>query len=156
MKLIKQEGSRTFLLKVNDNDEYGTASEFAIVTIDDKLLNQIKEFKNTLLQLKEKGLSPYRLTSFSYAVDYLSNGQEEETRSIPEELEENIWELFEDDNEHNEFVRIAPVEIEDTPTIRQECGQLIVDDYGIIFDAYVKFTNTRMYTAKISHEQLGL
>jgi len=152
MKIIPQKGSGTFLLKVHDTDENCTVSNFAIVTIDEQLKNQIETFKKNIEDLKAAGHSIYRMTDFNCAVDYFSECEYCDYEQISDELREQLENVME---QHDGSIEIAPVEIpDDVPMIREEGSQLIVDDFGVIFDAYVKHTNTRMYTEKIAHYEI--
>ena len=153
MEILRKEGSGTFLLKVSDSDEYHTTAQYAIVTISPELKEQIKIFKETIEDLKAKGQSIYRMTSFEYAVDYFADCTYDDIENIDEDIADALYKSM---NTHEGVIEIEPINTDDIPMLRTECDQLIVDDYGVMFDALVKFTDTRMWTEKISHEQLGL
>lgn len=153
MEIKRKEGSGTFLLKVSDTDEYHTTSQFAVVTISPELKEQIKTFKETIEDLKSKGQSIYRMTSFEYSVDYFADCTYDDVENIDEDIADALYNSM---NTHEGVIEIEPINTDDIPMLRTDCDQIIVDDYGVMFDALVKFTDTRMYTGKISFEQLGL
>lgn len=153
MEITRKEGSGTFLLKVSDSDEYHTTSQYAVVTFSPELLAQVKAFKETIEDLKAKGQSIYRMTSFEYSVEYFADCTYDGIENIDEDIADALYKSM---NTHEGIIEIEPINTDDIPMLRTECDQLIVDDYGVMFDALVKFTDTRMWTEKISHEQLGL
>lgn len=141
-------------MKVSDTDEYHTTANFAVVTFTTELKAQIKEFKETIENLKAQGKSIYRMTAFSYYVEYFSECSYD---GVDENIDEDIADaLYNAMGIHEGIVEIEPVNTDSIPMLRTEADQLIVDDYGVMFDALVKFTDTRMWTEKIPFENINL
>jgi hypothetical protein len=93
------------------------------------------------------------MTSFEYSVEYFADCTYDDIENIDEDIADALYKSM---NLHEGIIEIEPINTDEIPMLRTECDQLIVDDFGVMFDALVKFTDTRMWTEKISHEQLGL
>jgi hypothetical protein len=154
MKITPKEGSGTFILTVSDNDDCHSTAQYSIVKFTPELLEQIKLFKEIIEGLKAQGKSVYRMTAFEYSVKYFSECSYDGIENIDDDVADALYKSMKHNTEG--LLEVKPIDTEGIPMLRTECDQLIVDDFGVMFDAYVKHTETRMWTAKISFEQLGL
>jgi len=154
MKITPKEGSGTFLVRVSDNDDCHSTAQYSVVKFTPELLEQIKLFKKIIEGIKEQGKSIHQMTSFEYSAKYFSECSYDGIENIDDDVADALYESMKHNTQGS--VEINPIDTKEIPMLRTEGDQLIVDDCGVMFDAYVKHTDTRMWTEKISFEQLGL
>ena len=140
-----KKNSSTVLLKVYDDDQDFVRCEYAVVKITKDLLDIISK-----LRKGRNELGCYQVNAFQYSCHFFAQ-DEFDDEQISDDILESAYNIAQD----NAGVwQVEAVDMDAIETLRTDADRVIVDDYGVKWEAYGKCSGVRFDTEKISWERI--
>jgi len=146
-------GSEIFVMNVTDNEEQNATSRHAVIKFTPQLAVKIAGLRKELMRMKGLYEGIYEITSFGTNPIFVSECSYEDVEVTNDEI--ITW--FDDSklSEKGVMQILIPELIQEKiKGLRIDTILLHVSEFGVKWSGYVKHTNIKVTTEKISYENL--